>query len=149
MFYSFISLIHFSKKENEKKKVIEYLATEMKIIRACLVNYFSSLNFHHSLLITHNSSFITHHSIFHTRLAPSPNFHHSIFFTLFVGPYMLVGVTFSLFFLSFGEFGYWKKKKKKKKPRTEDRSSEKKKVKRWSKVAAVGPSMCVYLRKCH
>ena len=37
----------------------------------------------------------------------------------------------------------------KKKKETEDQSSEKKKVKRWSKVAAVGPSMCVYLWKCH
>ena len=39
-------------------------------------------------------SLITHHSIFHTRLASSPNFHHSIFFTLFVGPYLSVGTFF-------------------------------------------------------
>ena len=47
--------------------------------------------------ITHHSSLITHHLIFHTRLASSPNFHHSIFFTLFVGPYLSAG-TFFFFF---------------------------------------------------
>ena len=62
-----------------------------KRLRPCLANYFSSLNFHHSI-------FITHHSIFHTRLASSPNFHHSIFFTLFVGPYLSAGVGFFFFF---------------------------------------------------
>ena len=46
----------------------------------------------------HHSISITHHSIFHIRLASSPNFHHSIFFTLFVGPYLSAGVTFSFFF---------------------------------------------------
>ena len=53
---------------------------------------FSSLNFRHSISITHNSLLITHHSIFHTHLATSLYFHHSIFFTLFMGPTL---VTFS------------------------------------------------------
>ena len=43
------------------------------------ITQFPSLNFYHS-------AFITRHLIFHTRLAPSPTSHHSIFFTLFVGP---------------------------------------------------------------
>ena len=58
----------------------------------------SSPNFRHSIFITHNSSLITHHSIFHTRLAPSPTFYHSIFFTLFVGP---IPVTWSKHFCFF------------------------------------------------
>ena len=44
-----------------------------------------------------NSISITHHSIFHTPLTSSPNFHHSIFFTLFVGPYLSVGTVFFFF----------------------------------------------------
>ena len=47
--------------------------------------------------ITQFPSFITHHSIFHTHLASSPNFHHSIFFTLFVGPYLSTGTVFFFF----------------------------------------------------
>ena len=43
------------------------------------ITQFPSLNFRHS-------SLITHHSKYYTRLALSLNFHHSIFFTLFVGP---------------------------------------------------------------
>ena len=43
------------------------------------ITQFPSLNFCYSLLITH-------HSKYYTRLALSLNLHHSIFFTLFVGP---------------------------------------------------------------
>ena len=50
------------------------------------ITQFSSLNFHHLSLTTHHSSLITHHSIFHTHLASSLYFYHSIFFTLFMGP---------------------------------------------------------------
>ena len=46
--------------------------------------------FHHSISVTHHSSLITHHFKYYTRLTPSLNFHHSIFFTLFVG---LIAVT--------------------------------------------------------
>ena len=49
------------------------------------------------LYFFYHSISITHHSIFHTRLASSSNFHHSIFFTLFVGPYLSAGVTFFFF----------------------------------------------------
>ena len=70
-------------------------------VRACLASLFPSFITHHSSLITHNSSLITYHSIFHTRLASSPNFHNSIFFTLFVGPYLSAGTVFFLkFFFS-------------------------------------------------
>ena len=48
--------------------------------------------------ITQFPSLITYYSIFHIRLASSPNFHHSIFFTLFMGPYLSAGVAFFFFF---------------------------------------------------
>ena len=76
----------------------------------------------------HHSISITHHSIFHTRLASSLNFHHSIFFTLFVGPYMSVAVTFFFFFKL---RWVWVLKKKKK-------------VKRWPKVGLWVPP-CVFI----
>ena len=55
-------------------------------LRACLANKILSLNFRHSISIIYHSSLIIHHSIFHIRLPSSPNFYHSIFFTLFMDP---------------------------------------------------------------
>ena len=52
--------------------------------RPCLDPFFSSLNFRHSISVTYHSSLIT--LKYHTHLAPSLTCHHSIFFTLFVGP---------------------------------------------------------------
>ena len=107
------------------------------IIRPCLVFFFitqfSSLNFRHS-------SLITHHFKYYTRLAPSLNFHHSIFFTLFVGhiPFTHCKLFFYPNSLNLvkkkkkkknqNKPNQWKKKEKKKekKPRT-DRSGKKKK----------------------
>ena len=59
----------------------------------CFKWLFGFIFFYHSISITH-------HSIFHTCLASSPNFHHSIFFTLFVGPYLSAGTAFFFFFFS-------------------------------------------------
>ena len=76
-------------------------------IKGCLDKKIPSLNFYHSI-------FITHHSIFHTYLASSPNFYYSIFFTLFVGPYLSPGAAFSFSFFSFQYPNSPKLKKKKK-----------------------------------
>ena len=48
----------------------------------------------------HHSISITHHLILHTRLALSLTFHHSIFFTLFVGPIPVNWCNFFFFFSS-------------------------------------------------
>ena len=64
--------------------------------------------FYHLISITHYSSLITHHLIFHTRLASSSNFHHSIFFTLFVGPYLSSDAAFFIFlFFFFSTQTHW------------------------------------------
>ena len=85
-------------------------------------------------LITQFPSLITHHSIFHIRLASSPNFHHSIFFTLFVGPYLSVGTAFFFFFFFFlvpklteANIYIYIYKLKKKKPELKTEPMEKKK----------------------
>ena len=83
------------------------------------------------LYFFHHSIFITHHSIFHIHLASSPNFHHSIFFTLFVSPYLSAGTKF---FFSVPKLTEANIKNKK---------NLKQKVKRWSKIVAVGP-LCVF-----
>ena len=61
--------------------------------------------FHHPISVIQFPSLITHHSSlnFHTRLAPSPNFHHSIFFTLFVDS-ILVTWSEHLCFVTRGTF---------------------------------------------
>ena len=64
--------------------------------------------------ITQFLSLITYHSKYPTRLAPSLICHHSIFFTLFVGP---IPVTRCIFFF----FSEKKKKKKREKPILEGR----------------------------
>ena len=123
-------------------------------LRSCLASFFCLLNFHHS-------SLITYHSIFHTCLALSPNFHYSIFFILFVGPYLSAGAVFYLFFFCFQypnspnlikkknqnwKPNQWKKKtiidwtnekrrrKKKRKKRREPNSQPRKKEKEKSNV---------------
>ena len=64
------------------------------------VTQFPSLNTQHSSLITYHLSLITLHSKYHTCLALLLNFHHSIFFTLFVGPIpVLVQLLFLFLFL--------------------------------------------------
>ena len=70
----------------------------------CSFSHVKCIMFGFIFLITlnfHYSSLITHHSIFHTRLASSPNFHHSIFFTLFLGPYLSASATFYFLFSFF------------------------------------------------
>ena len=71
----------------------------------------------------HHSISITHHLIFHTSLAPSLTFHHSIFFTLFVGPIPLTWCSF--FFFSVAKLIEPSRKKKEK--RTEPRKTQPKK----------------------
>ena len=74
------------------------------------ITQFPSLNFCYSLLITH-------HFKYYTRLAPSLNFHHLIFFTLFVGP---IPITHCRLFIEPSE-------KKKKREETQNRPKKKKK----------------------
>ena len=124
------------------------------------ITQFPSLNFRHSSLITHHSSLITlnttpvwhHHS----------NFHHSIFFTLFVGPISVTHCRLFFFLPKLTEPSEKKKpeqtevkeirrrrrrkEKEKKKKRTEHPRRKEKKSLQWSKVAAgtvVGPFLCV------
>ena len=92
-------------------------------------------------LVTQFSSLITHHLKYHVFLAPSLTSHHSIFFTLFVGPIPITGAAFSFSFFFFFQYPNTLNpvKEKKKKERKPTPAQGKKKVKRWSKVAAVGP----------
>ena len=60
---------------------VSYISNK-KMLRACLDFIF----FHLSSVITQFPSLITPHLKSNTRLAPSFIFHHSTFFTLFVGP---------------------------------------------------------------
>ena len=106
---------------------------EVKTYRGCLYSFFWSLNFHHSSLITYNSSLITHHLKHHVCLAPSLTSHHSIFFTLFVGPIPITGADF--FFFQYPN-SLNPVEKKKKKP---DQTSEKKKKKKKKKRTAANP----------
>ena len=84
--------------------------------------------------ITQFSSLITHHFKYYTCLALSLNFHHSIFFTLFVG---LIPVTHYRLFFSFFFFIFSvpnspnlvEKKKKKKDMKTEPLKEDKRKKK--------------------
>ena len=83
----------------------------------------NKLYFFFQILVTywfvffHHSISITHHSKYYTRLAPSLNFHHSIFFTLFVGPILVTHCKlFILFFIFYpNSLNLVKKKKKEKK----------------------------------
>ena len=62
--------------------------------------------FGHSISVTHHSLIITYHLSlitlkYHVCLAPSLTSHHSIFFTLFVGPIPVTLYNFFFFFLFF------------------------------------------------
>ena len=63
----------------------------LPLIRHCLDFFFIT---HHSISVTYHSLLITHHLKYPTCLAPSLIYHHSIFFTLFVGPYLSLDATF-------------------------------------------------------
>ena len=78
----------------------------------------------------YHSIFITHHSIFHTHLASSLNFHHSIFFTLFVGPYLSTGTTFFFFLVAKLTEANIKNIKNKKNPKLKNEPVKKKKKKK-------------------
>ena len=77
--------------------------------------------FGHSISVTHHSSLIT--LKYHVCLAPSLTSHHSIFFTLFVGPIPITRCRFS-FFSSVPKLIEPSGKKKKKTLEHEDRISE-------------------------
>ena len=100
--------------------------------RLCLVFFFFS--------ITQFPSLITHHFKYYTHLAPSLNFHHSIFFTLFVSPIPVGAAFFFSFFLFSSTQTYItylkKKKRKKKEPNNQPGEERKKKSQKWSKVVA-------------
>ena len=109
----------------------QFLLTS-KRFRGYLDHFFSSLNFHHSTLITYHSSLITLHSKYHTCLALLLNFHHSIFFTLFVGPILVLVQLLFLFLFLFLFFlstqitrTSERKKRKKKKPRSPETQEKK------------------------
>ena len=95
------------------------------------ITQFPSLNFRHSSLITHYSSPITHHFKYYTRLAPSLNFHHLIFFTPFVG---LIPVThcrlFFIYLFFLPNLTKPSEKKKRKKKKTQNRLNQWKKRKK-------------------
>ena len=61
-------------------------------LRGCLDPFFSSLNFRHSIFIIYHSSLIT--LKYQGCLAPSLTYHHSIFFTLFVGHKLVTWCSF-------------------------------------------------------
>ena len=84
--------------------VINDVLSLARDLQFCSFSHVKCIMFGFIFLITlnfHYSSLITHHSIFHTRLASSPNFHHSIFFTLFLGPYLSASATFYFLFSFF------------------------------------------------
>ena len=98
---------------------------------------------HHSISVNQFPSLITYHSFFHTHLTTSLLFSSLNFFILFMGP---TPASRYIFFFSVPNSPklIFKKKLKKKKKRTANANlGKKKKVKRWSKVAAVGP-LCMF-----
>ena len=163
-----------SRKLSQKTRMIPAIIC-ITMIMAVLLEWHLGVVWIH-FFVTQFSSLITHHLKYHVCLAPSLTSHHSIFFTLFVGPIPVTGAAFSFFFSipKLTESSEKKKKKRtdrtseKKKKRTEQPIQEnkkrieqptqkknkkkkknsqpkkrKKKVKRWSKVAAVGPYVCL------
>ena len=73
------------------------IQVKVQLVCKTLMNVQAFLDFF--FFITHNSSLITHHLKYHTRLASSLTCHHSIFFTLFVGPIPVTRCSFFFFFL--------------------------------------------------
>ena len=88
------------------------------VLEPVWTNFFS-----HSILITH-------HLKYHVCLALSLTFHHSIFFTLFVGPIPVTGAAFSFSFFQYPNSLNPVKKKKKKKDQTSEKKKEEKKRKK-------------------
>ena len=82
-------------------KFLKNYKITLKLLGAVWIHFFGHLISitHHSSLITHNLSLIT--LKYHVCLAPSLTSHHSIFFTLFVGPITITGATFFLIFFNF------------------------------------------------
>ena len=76
--------------------------------------------------ITQFLSLITHHLKYPTCLAPSLICHHSIFFTLFVGPIPVTRCSFFFFFFSITEPSWKKKKNQIKSPNLVKEEEEKK-----------------------
>ena len=72
--------------------------------------------------------FITLHVKYHVCLAPSLTSHHSIFFTLFVGPIPVTSAAFSFFF--FSTQTHWTQWKKKTKPEQTELVKKRKKKNR-------------------
>ena len=115
--------------------------------------------FHYSISVTQFPSLIAHHLFFHTHLATSLLFSSLNFFTLFMGPTPVNWYSFFFFFSipNSPKLILLKKKKKKTERPTQEKkrkekkkkhkqptpTQKKKKVKRWSKVADVGP-LCVF-----
>ena len=109
-------------------------------LRPCLGCFFSSLNFYHSIFVTHHSSLIT--------LNTTPVWHHhSIFFTLFVGPIPVTHCKVFIFYFSLEKIlTKPTEKKEKKKNRTANQEKGKKKVKSGQKLRlgiVCGP-LCVF-----
>ena len=95
------------------------------------VFYFYFLVWFFFFFITQFSSLITHHFKYYTCLAPSLNFHHSIFFTLFVG---LIPVTrCSFFFFSIPKLIEPSGKKKMEEEEEEEEEETQNKPNQWKK----------------
>ena len=94
--------------------------------------HFSLLNFHHSSLITHFFTLIWQHHFY---------FHHSIFSHYSWVPHLSAGTVY--LFIYFFNTQLTEANIKKKKKKANANLEKKKKVKRWSKVVAVGP-LCVF-----
>ena len=86
--------------------------------------------FHHSSLITQFPLLIIHHLKYPIRLAPSLTCHHSIYFTLFVGPIPVTRCRFFYLFIYFFSIPKLTKSSKKKKKNPETRTQWKKKGKK-------------------
>ena len=111
-------------------------------VRACLANKKWSLNFRHLIFITHHSSLITHHSslIFSHSFGNITFIFITQFFHTIHGSHTCQPVQFFFFFSvpNSPTLIFFKKKKS----NSQRQPRKKKKVKRWSKVTAVG-SLCV------
>ena len=144
-----------SRKLSQKTRMIPAIICITMIMAVLLEWHLGAVWIH--FFVTQFSSLITHHLKYHVCLAPSLTSHHSIFFTLFVGPIPVTSAAFSFFFFSTQtHWTQWKKKtkpeqtelvkKRKKKNRTANPRKKKTHYwvnKRWSKVAAVDP-LCVF-----
>ena len=94
--------------------------------------------------ITQFSSLITHHFKNYTYLAPSINFYHSIFFTLFVGPITVTHCRL-FFFFSLEKILTEPTKKKKGQPGEERKKKKSKVVKSCGWVLFVGSYVCLII----